>query len=127
MENKNESTNSPKMNSAVAGFHMLMLLADVDGNIDGSEGQVIIKYIRENFPIPVSFDKHIEFLSTLNRDDYFTHFCKAKDDFYQDSTPEERARFFNFAMKMVNADKIITPMENVYINELYTSWESIGA
>ncbi len=111
-----------KLNTATAGFHMLMLLAEVDDDIHTNEGKLIIEYIEEQFPIPVNFDKHIEFLSTLNKQDYFNHFCKVMDDFYEDSTEKERSHFIDFVVRMIKADDIITKEENIYLNTLFGAW-----
>ena len=40
------------------------------------------------------------------------HFNNAMNDFYEDSIPQERIDFLNFAVKMVKADKKITNEEN---------------
>ena len=46
------------------------------------------------------------------------------NDFYEDSTPKERNSFLKYAVKMVSADKKITPEENKYLKELFFAWES---
>ena len=46
------------------------------------------------------------------------------DDFYEDSTPDERTQFLNFAVQLVKADNVISPVENVYLKLLFDTWES---
>ena len=112
-----------KMNKSIAGYHMLAILSEIDGNFDSSEGKIIIKYLKENFPLPVNLDSEIDLLSTLKKEDYSEHFTKAALDFYQDSTEEERNHFIDFAIKLVKADKTITTEENKFIDELCNAWD----
>ena len=113
-----------KLNKVMAGYHMLMILSQVDGEFDRSEGKVIINYLKDAFPFHVNLDNEVEFLSALPKEDYFIHFNNAMNDFYEDSTPQERVDFLNFAVKMVKADNKITPEENKYLKELFFAWES---
>lgn len=113
-----------KMNKVMAGYHMLMILSQVDGDFDKSEGKVIVNYLKDAFPFWVNLDGEMEILSTLPLEDYFIHFNNAMNDFYEDSTQQERIDFLNFAVKMVKADKKITPEENKYLKELFFAWDS---
>ncbi|HEX8517908.1 MAG TPA: TerB family tellurite resistance protein [Bacteroidia bacterium] len=112
------------MNKVMAGYHMLMILSQVDGEFDKSEGKVIIKYLKDAFPFHVNLDSEVEVLSSLPKEDYFLHFNNAMNDFYEDSVPGERLDFLNFAVKMVRADKKVTPEENKYLKELFFAWDS---
>jgi L,D-peptidoglycan transpeptidase YkuD (ErfK/YbiS/YcfS/YnhG family) len=51
------------------------------------------------------------------------HFEKVANDFYWQSTPEERNNFVNFAFKLVKADHKISKEENIYIDALYNLWD----
>lgn len=113
-----------KMNKVMAGYHMLMILSQVDGDFDKSEGKVIVKYLQDSFPYRFNLDHEMEILSALPQEDYFLHFNNAMNDFYEDSTKQERVSFLNFAVKMVKADKKITSEENKYLKELFFAWES---
>jgi uncharacterized tellurite resistance protein B-like protein len=113
-----------KMNKVMAGYHMLMILSQVDGEFDRSEGKVIVKYLKESFPFYVNLDGEMDILSNLPKEDYFIHFNNAMNDFYEDSTEKERVEFLEFAVKMVKADKKITPEENKYLRELFFAWDS---
>jgi uncharacterized tellurite resistance protein B-like protein len=113
-----------KMNKVMAGYHLLMILSQVDGDFDASEGKVIINYLKETFPFRVNLDGEMDILSGLSQEDYFSHFTTAMNDFYEDSTSKERIHFLEFAVKMVKADKKITVEENKYLKELFFAWDS---
>lgn len=113
-----------KMNKVMAGYHMLMILSQVDGDFDKSEGKVIVNYLKDAFPYRFNLDSEMEILSALPLEDYFLHFNNAMNDFYEDSTEKERLDFLNFAVKMVKADKKITVEENKYLKELFFAWQS---
>jgi hypothetical protein len=113
-----------KKNKVMAGYHMLMILSEVDGKFSKSEGKIIVDYLKKAFPYKLNLDNEMEELSALPKADYFLHFNNAMNDFYEDSTPKERNSFLNFAVKMVKADNKITPEENKYLKELFFAWES---
>ncbi len=112
------------MNKVMAGYHMLMILSRVDDDFDIAEGKVIVNYLQDSFPYRFNLDNEMEILSALPKEDYFLHFNNAMNDFYEDSTKQERVDFLNFAVKMVKADKKITVEENKYLKELFFAWES---
>lgn len=113
-----------KKNKVMAGYHMLMILSEVDGEFDKSEGKVIVNYLKKTFPFRVDLDREIAELSALPKEDYFLHFNNAMNDFYEDSTEKERYSFLNFAVKLAKADHKITPEENKYLKELFFAWDS---
>lgn len=113
-----------KKNRVMAGYHMLMILSEVDGEFAKSEGKIIVDYLKSAFPYKLNLDNEMEELSALPKEDYFLHFNNAMNDFYEDSTPKERNVFLKYAVKMVKADKKITPEENKYLKELFFAWES---
>ena len=113
-----------KLNKVMAGYHMLMILSQIDGYFDTAEGKVIVNYLKAAFPFRFNLDFEMEILSTLPKEDYFLHFNNAMNDFYEDSTAEERLDFLKFAVKLVKADKVITGDENKYLKELFFAWDS---
>ncbi|MFY9311545.1 MAG: TerB family tellurite resistance protein [Bacteroidia bacterium] len=113
-----------KKNRVMAGYHMLMILSEVDGEFAKSEGKIIVDYLKSAFPYKLNLDSEMEELSALPKEDYFLHFNNSMNDFYEDSTPRERNAFLKYAVKMVKADKKITPEENKYLKELFFAWES---
>lgn len=111
------------MNRAISGFHILSILSEVDDDFAPSEGLVIVDYLKKNFPPHLfNLDKEVEILSTLKKEDYMPHFSKCLEDFYRDSSEEERIKFVKFAVKVVIADHKISKEENIYLNELYNAW-----
>lgn len=113
-----------KKNKVMAGYHMLMILSEVDGEFAKAEGKIIVDYLKSAFPYKLDLDREMEELSVLPKEDYFLHFNNAMNDFYEDSTRKERNSFLNVAVKIVKADKKITPEENKYLKELFFAWES---
>lgn len=113
-----------KLNKVQAGYHLLMILSNVDGKYVRSERNVIGNYVKECFPNPIHIENELETLNGLSSDDYFFHFINAMNDFYEDSTPEERIHFLDFAVKIVKADNKITVEENQYLKELFFAWDS---
>jgi hypothetical protein len=111
-----------KLNKPVAGYHILLMLSEIDGEFPTSEGQIIVAYLEENFPFRVNLDEEIQYLSTLPKKYYAEHFDAAMNDFYEDSTPEERNHFLDFAVQLVKADDVITKDENIYLNKLFAAW-----
>mgnify|MGYP000169645807 CR=1 FL=1 len=111
------------MNKAIAGYHLLMILSAVDEKFNGKEDRIIKEYLVENFPLDAELDDEMEVLSNLDPVDYPVHFNNAMNAFYMDSTPDERAHFLDFAVKLVMADKTLSPKENLFLNELFNAWE----
>ncbi|MCK6640397.1 MAG: TerB family tellurite resistance protein [Bacteroidia bacterium] len=111
-----------KLNKPVAGYHMLLMLSEIDGEFPTAEGQIIVAYLEENFPFRVNLDEEIQFLSTLPKQYYEEHFDSAMNDFYEDSTADERNHFLDFAVQLVKADDVITKEENIYLNKLFAAW-----
>ncbi|MBL0104303.1 MAG: TerB family tellurite resistance protein [Bacteroidetes bacterium] len=112
-----------KLNKVEAGYHMLQLLSVVDGKFSVEEDLVIRKYLVENYPFHVSLDGAMDKISILKSEDYIIHFQKCMDDFYQDSTQDERVHFMDFAVKLVSADEKVTPDENLFLNTLFDAWD----
>jgi len=112
-----------KLNKAEAGYHMLQLLSMVDDSFSVNEDLIIKNYLVENYPFHVSLDGAMEKISVLKKEDYVLHFQKCMDDFYQDSTSEERIHFMDFAVKIVSADDNVSPQENVFLKILFDTWD----
>lgn len=112
------------MNKAIAGYHLLMILSAVDHQFNRKEDLVIKNYLIESFPTRTDLDQEMEVLSAMDPSDYPIHFNKMMDEFYKDSTPEDRTHFLDFAVKLVAADKVVSPAENSFLNELFNGWDS---
>lgn len=112
-----------RKNKDVAGYMILCILAIIDGEFDPREGEVIIDYMEENFPLGGNLDNAYEELSITAEEDYPILLQKCAADFYADSTDKERIAFLEFALKMVKADEKIDDDENWLINKLYHYWD----
>ncbi len=113
-----------RKSKAVAGYQMLMILSAVDEVFNGKEDKIIKLYLIENFSERVNLDEELAEMAAMPFDEYALHFNKAMNDFYVDSTQEERTKFLDFAVKLVAADKNITHKENLFLNELFNAWEA---
>jgi len=108
----------------MAGYHMLMILSQADGEFENTEGKVIVNYLKNTFPFKIDFDIEDEILSALPKQDYFLHFNNCMNDFYEDSTEAERLQFLKMAMAIATADQKVTVEENKYLKELFFAWDS---
>ena len=102
---------------------MLVILSEVDGYFDAAEKKVVAQYIKDNHPSLVNLEVQNRILSTLPKELYMEHFEKVANDFYWQSTLEERNHFIKFAFKLVKADRKISSEENIYIDALYNIWD----
>lgn len=103
---------------------MLMIISHSDGEFSPEEGLEMVNYLEKSFPFHVPLDNELAEISALHTDDYYNHFIKAMNDFYLDSTEQERTKFLDTAVKMVIADKKITKEENIFLTELYNTWDA---
>lgn len=114
---------SEMLNQAIAGYHMLVILAGIDGKKDRREHKIIVNFMKEYFSMEIDFDQELSYLQTIPEIDYPVHFNNAMNDFYIQSTREERIHFLDMATRLVVADKQISKKENLFLNELYSAWE----
>lgn len=112
-----------RVNKTIAGYHLLMLLSAVDHKFIAKEDTVIRDYLVQEFPIHVDLDKQMEVISTRKPEEWEPHFRKMMDDFYDDSTEEERNNLLQFAIELTKADNVITKEENYYLNMLFDAWK----
>ena len=111
------------MNKTIAGYHLLMILSAVDFRISGREDMVIRAYLVDEFPINVNLDHQMEVISLLKPEEWEAHYRKCMDDFYDDSTEEERKKLIGFALELAKADNVITKEENHYLDLLFENRE----
>jgi len=114
-----------RLNKAIAGYHLLMILSAVDFRINVAADMVIREYLVHEFPFHVNLDKQMEVISRLKPDEWEGHYLKMMDDFYDDSTDAERKNLLNFAIVLTRADNVITRQENYYLNLLFDNWEEM--
>jgi uncharacterized tellurite resistance protein B-like protein len=111
------------LNKDIAGFHILSILSETDGDFNSKEGLVIVDYLQNNFPLGGNFDDEIEVLSTLKKEEYQFHLRRAAEAFYRESTPKERIDFLKFALKLIKADEVVAREENAMISRLFEWWD----
>ncbi|MFM7586680.1 MAG: TerB family tellurite resistance protein [Bacteroidota bacterium] len=113
------------LNKSTAGYKMLMILAIADGTHLGSEKKQIINFLGDYFdPEFLEAAIHSEQirLESLHKDDLMLEFRDAMNQFYRQSTPEERTRFLQQAVDLVTADEQVSPEENLFLNRLFELW-----
>jgi len=111
-----------KMNKTEAGFHILMMLSLVDGNIQSAESSVIINFLEENFNEAIDIIKEQAFIRACPEEERLQHFTETAEQFYAIASEKDRNTFIAFAMQVVMADKKMEKEENVYINALFDCW-----
>lgn len=114
-----------RKNKTIAGYHILMILSVVDEHLDPREDMVIREFLIEEFPppIPIQLDNEMDILSSLTPDQYQAHFDEMLQDFYDDSTREERLRLLDFAAGLIRADQTIHEEENKYLRDMISKWQ----
>ena len=112
-----------RRNKDIAGYLILNILAQIDGDFNPSEGSVIAAYVSESFPLGGNLENALEDLSSMNQSDYPLLFEKCAEDFYADSTEKERLHFIDFALKLIKADDKVDQEENWLLNKLYEYWD----
>jgi uncharacterized tellurite resistance protein B-like protein len=116
-------SNMITLSKTLAGYHILMIIASVDGNVSKDEEKIIRKYIRLNYSFLSNLDEETLMLQNLPQELYYNHFCKVAVDFYSQSNAKERMDLINFIMKIILADNLVSAQENKYLNELYNLWD----
>jgi uncharacterized tellurite resistance protein B-like protein len=111
------------LNKTLAGYHLLMIIASIDGNVSKEEEKIIKKYIRLNYSFLSNLEEETKMLESLPQELYYNHFCKVAVDFFGQSNPKERMDLIHFIMKIIIVDKKVTVQENKYLNELYNLWD----
>jgi uncharacterized tellurite resistance protein B-like protein len=112
-----------RKNKDIAGFQILNILAEVDGDFDPTEGKVIVEYVSHHFPLGGNLESALEELSTSKAEDYPILLQKCAEDFYADSTDSERLELIDFALKLIKADDKIAKEEDSLLNSLYQYWD----
>ena len=110
------------LTKAEAGYQMLQILSAVDGEFSADADIVIRKFLVDYALTDYQMEEETEVVSMIAPEDYILYFHKAMDDFYEDSTQDERVKFLDFAVQLVKADNRITKDENIFINELFDAW-----
>ncbi len=110
------------MQRSIAGYNILMLLSNVDGAFHPNEDLVIRNWLVQEFQFTKSFDDQLDIISTLQVEDFDSFLQKNMDEFYADSTVEQRNNLMQFAMNLIKADGVIDKGENKYFDHLFENW-----
>ncbi|MCA2939992.1 MAG: TerB family tellurite resistance protein [Microcystis sp. M113S1] len=100
------------MNKFQAVFEILYILCCVDGEVDESETEVIVKFIKQNADsIYFTPSEVIDSLYTLTEEGVMEELSNAVHSFKNSSTATERTALMTFAVELVLADGYITKEE----------------
>ncbi len=112
-----------KSNKSIAGYHLLMILSAVDDEFAPEEGLKIQEYLAEEFPFRMNLDNEIDAIANLKREDWKDHFEFHARCFYEDSEPDERKRFIEFAKNLIQADNEVKDDEHRFYHLLKNLWK----
>ena len=111
-----------KSNKPIAGYHLLMILSSVDNEFAPEEGVKIMEYLNEEFPFRINLDNELEVIANLQPEDWKDHFEFHARCFMEDSTPEERVSFVQFAKELIKADNTVKDEEHRFYKLLKNLW-----
>lgn len=112
-----------KSNKSIAGYHLLMILSSVDGEFSPEEGLKIQQYLSEEFPFRMNLDNELDVIATLHPEDWKDHFEFHARCFMEDSTPDERKKFLEFAKSLIKADEQVSEDEHRFYMLLKNMWK----
>ena len=107
-----------------SAFIILYAISSIDGEINVSETELIMKFLKENRE-EIKFD-HRALIGTmvlLSEDELKEKLNKAAQEFKNLSTEEERLKLLNFALNLVISDGRIDANEIRMFNILGKVWE----
>uniref|UniRef100_UPI0039A6B67C TerB family tellurite resistance protein n=1 Tax=Ornithobacterium rhinotracheale TaxID=28251 RepID=UPI0039A6B67C len=113
-----------KSNKTIAGYHILMLLSTIDEDFDFRADNIIREYLSDESPFSLNLDQDLEEIINLESTEVEKHFVSKVEDFYDDSTPEEREQFIEVAKKLIRADEDITDSENAFYKILLKTFRA---
>lgn len=113
------------MNKITAGYKMLMILANVDGQHLEQEHALIIKYLGNSFDprtVEATIKSEKVRIQALSQDSQMVEFREAMNYFFSNSSAAERSAFLQLAMDLIKSDEHISNEENIFINKLFDAW-----
>jgi len=107
-----------------SAFSILYVISSVDGEIDPSETEIIMKFLKENQK-EIKFDRNaaIRSMVLLNEKELKERLNQAAHDFLKNSDEEERLKLLNFALNLVISDGKIDAEEIRMFNILGKVWD----
>lgn len=113
-----------KSNKIIAGYHLLTMLATAEGHLDGKSDSVIREYLSFESIIRLDLDDELDQIIHLNEESSDAHFVAKANDYYDDSSREEREEFKLFAKDLIRADEEISDEENSLYRLLLKTWRA---
>ncbi|MXV38657.1 TerB family tellurite resistance protein [Flavobacteriaceae bacterium Ap0902] len=113
-----------KSNKLVAGYHLLNMIATVEGQIDAQADLVIRQYLSSEALLRVNLDDELDEIILLDESNFDDHFIQKAKDYYDDSNENEREEFKVFAQKLIRADDEISDGENHCYKLLLKTWRA---
>ena len=113
-----------KSNKSIAVYHLLMILSAVDNEFAPAEGLKIQEYLAEEFPFRMNLDDELDIIASLRPEEWKDHFEFHAKCFLDDSTPEERENFKEFAKSLIKADDEVSEKEHQFYSLLKNHWNS---
>lgn len=113
------------MNKSVAGYKMLMILANVDGEHLSIEQDVVESYLGDSLNKAITesqIEAEQDRIVKLSQADQMLEFRAAMNAYYTESSSTERSQFLQLAMDLIKSDAHISPEENIFINKLFDAW-----
>ncbi len=113
------------MNKVTAGYKMLMILANVDGEHRTEEHALILEFLGNQFDastIAATMQTERIRLQAISQELQMLEFREAMNAFYSQSKPADRSAFLQLAMDLIKSDNRITQEENIFINKLFEAW-----
>lgn len=106
---------------AIAGYCMLKIIAEADNMITPEEEIGIRNYVKDNFDQEPILDE--SFLKHLHEDDHKEQFDREAVSFYENSSPDERKSFLEYAQSLITGNNDSTSLEHQYIQSLKQHWK----
>lgn len=113
------------MNKVTAGYKMLMILANVDGEHLAGEHTLILDFLGSEFDtntISATMQTELIRLQAIPQEAQMLEFRDAMNAYFSHSTAADRSAFLQLAMDLIKSDNRITQEENVFINKLFEAW-----
>ncbi|MDP2187561.1 MAG: hypothetical protein Q8J69_02655 [Sphingobacteriaceae bacterium] len=113
------------MNKVTAGYKMLMILANVDGEHMAEEHALILDFLGNQFDAPTmaaTMQTERIRLQAISQELQMLEFREAMNAFFSQSSAADRSAFLQLSMDLIKSDNRITQEENIFINKLFEAW-----
>lgn len=121
-QNSQKEKTMKKSNKIIAGYHLLTIIATIEGELDVKADSVIREYLSLEALVRLNLDDELDQIIALNDSNIEDHFIQKAQDYFDDSNESEREEFKLFAQDLIRADNEITQAENKYYRLLLKTW-----